>query len=833
MAAVFPVSVKSSRKQWTLHNGIKGPIKSFCTEVAEDGFPDAQVVLAKELLYKNTDQDADAEENARLGVYWLIKASEQGHVEATSILRHCLETGRGMTEHNFLDVKACLAMSREEKLARRAAKEVFTRLSSGEDFISSDQLQDRMKQLEAKPSTSAGKESPHEDDKSKASVSADWKERCNTGGEKLTEDMLVSAASSYSRGQLPLVQRSLSLDNQSDLRRNFLCSVILLPFSAIHSSCREIINTIGRHSYRHIWPIVIANIQAAIMVSLFLFFGLDGMISMLPTAIYFGSLIVMVVTTCQALSRKQDFHLFRRWSNLFIAYSNGQMDSGDAEYQYCRNNTQPIVVFFVALIVHLLMTPSFLPHVSSPQSEITVVAFIFTFLTLYNFTISPSRQGAGAKKSPDLLALFSFGVHVLAKYPYETDTVVSRGWRFIDVQVPTFASYIVGNGVEFCLNFRALFYLVIPAILVKMAVRDNLKGIYLSLVPHCMVLAWWQVAVLASQGATWYGLIRSALALVGFVLFLPLAGLASVLVPLLAVGKFLVETDEFKDIIITASIASVPVLLAFYVRRKRSREAKSYLGWIQFLLLMVAGALFVWPAVHLQKASPYPTLKGMPSTVTWTQYREYCSGSAASAVPTSVVSMQLRCAGLAGQPVKWDGRVGATRLVRVHNPVARLVSRLPFFIQSILNCWLGEKFDVEDCHKVKEPDCGTPPELTDRCHLTNWNRYEFELDILMTSGLWRGGEFQVTLTADNTFKNFTTSLVEGDHVWFAGLITGDSSGILSSDSAWIDLKEIGCLICKDERLKAAKRSPVFTFSSIYSGFKGVLNFLFNPIVIFR
>lgn len=37
----------------------------------------------------------DKEENSRLGVYWLIKASEQGNVEATTILKQCLETGQG------------------------------------------------------------------------------------------------------------------------------------------------------------------------------------------------------------------------------------------------------------------------------------------------------------------------------------------------------------------------------------------------------------------------------------------------------------------------------------------------------------------------------------------------------------------------------------------------------------------------------------------------------------------------------------------------------------------------------------------------------------------
>ncbi|CAB0005408.1 unnamed protein product [Nesidiocoris tenuis] len=42
-----------------------------------------------------SDDEVDRDENDRLGVYWLIKASEQGHVEATNMLKNCLETGRG------------------------------------------------------------------------------------------------------------------------------------------------------------------------------------------------------------------------------------------------------------------------------------------------------------------------------------------------------------------------------------------------------------------------------------------------------------------------------------------------------------------------------------------------------------------------------------------------------------------------------------------------------------------------------------------------------------------------------------------------------------------
>lgn len=43
-----------------------------------------------------TGDEKDQEENASLGVYWLIKASSQGHKEATELLKQCLETGKGI-----------------------------------------------------------------------------------------------------------------------------------------------------------------------------------------------------------------------------------------------------------------------------------------------------------------------------------------------------------------------------------------------------------------------------------------------------------------------------------------------------------------------------------------------------------------------------------------------------------------------------------------------------------------------------------------------------------------------------------------------------------------
>lgn len=60
-------------------------------------------------------------------MYWLIKASEQGNIEATGLLKACLESGKGITEQNYMDVKSCITMTQDEKIARKAAREMFAR----------------------------------------------------------------------------------------------------------------------------------------------------------------------------------------------------------------------------------------------------------------------------------------------------------------------------------------------------------------------------------------------------------------------------------------------------------------------------------------------------------------------------------------------------------------------------------------------------------------------------------------------------------------------------------------------------------------------------------
>lgn len=78
-------------------------------------------------MRKIPEYKAEQKENAKLGVYWLLKASEQGNLEATELLKTCLKTGKGISEHNYMDVKACISMTQDDKIVRKAAKEVFAR----------------------------------------------------------------------------------------------------------------------------------------------------------------------------------------------------------------------------------------------------------------------------------------------------------------------------------------------------------------------------------------------------------------------------------------------------------------------------------------------------------------------------------------------------------------------------------------------------------------------------------------------------------------------------------------------------------------------------------
>ncbi|KAL1137949.1 hypothetical protein AAG570_009644 [Ranatra chinensis] len=409
-------------------------------------------------------------------------------------------------------------------------------------------------------------------------------------------------------------------------------------------------------------PVTMAGLKTLLLVWLASLVGLDGFLAALPSIAYFTTLIVMLISTCQVIAKKWESNHFKQWSNLLVAWGGDGVNGAEAQWAYCRNNITPYYVFLGSLLLNLTLSP-FVGAFTIPHSEIVVLSTLCSVLTLYTF--------AWANGKLDSLALLSFGINLLARYPYETDAVVSQGWRFLDVHVPTFASYIVG--VEFCLNFRLLFYLVMPVIFVRMTATDGWRGVYTRLVPHCVALAWWQMAVIASNGATWYGLIRSCLAVVGLVLFLPLAGLASVFLPMAAVVKLLTTEHQVLPLTPSAAFALALLVTAIYIgRRQRSTSTTRVINWIQVGLGILSVILLLGPILN---PSPDDGLLPRSTPLTWSQYQRHCGNSREEG--SSMVATQERCAVLTGLFIHWEGRVISARVARIFNPVAVIVSKLP------------------------------------------------------------------------------------------------------------------------------------------------------------
>ncbi|XP_076240240.1 wolframin ER transmembrane glycoprotein wfs1 isoform X2 [Calliopsis andreniformis] len=741
---------------------------------------------------------------------------------------------------------------------------MFTSLSNGEDFITTEQLQRCMRDLTKSsnkascsytnnvlhnnlqknlndistdnfPKNGLPEESVPKKDEEKENDVHDWSDH---QGEKITEAALVSAAASYARGMLPIVSHALCMVDPSQIALDTIPLFqrpLIHPLASLKRLYIWLIETLGQRAMSIKKVLFTSNIHILLLLLLYSLLGTESLILFIPMALYYLSFVVMVIATFQMLQRKREFNNFRVWSGLFLSYSGGNLNPEEAEYQFCCNNLKPYGHFFLALLMNLMIYPV-IAHQWTPQSEFTIIAIALTLITLLNFMWKDSSR------FPDFLALFSFGVHVLAKYPYETDIVVAQGWRFLDMKVPTFASYVVGNGIEFCLNFRAVFYLLIPAVFAKMAARDNWRGTYQTLIPHCVTLSWWQIAIFSSQGATWYGLIRGALALVGMVLFLPLAGLASIILPIVATAKYLSESDLAMRIAITALLGGMPFLASWYLRKTRTPRFNWIITVIQLIMGIGAGMFLSWPIImeYKQEAETYEGI----STLSWEQYQNHCHQPAWEEL-SSKAQVQIQCADLEGILVSWEGYVTNVKVKSIKNSIASIFNKLPDSMRNAISCMYGEPY-VNNCDlgdELRQKNCkhfASIQRRRNKCHFPSWNRHEFEISVKMKSGMW-GNNAEISLVADHSFTNFSLNIYPGDKIWFSGMLLNDDltgESLLGGAKPQIELEEIGCLACHSIDLKSCKRYKYhITLSSIFSdlwlGLKTVLNFLFNPIVMFK
>lgn len=232
------------------------------------------------------------------------------------------------------------------------------------------------------------------------------------------------------------------------------------------------------------------------------------------------------------------------------------------------------------------------------------------------------------------------------------------------------------------------------------------------------------------------------------------------------------------------------------------------------------------------------------STLTWDQYQNYCHQPAWEEL-SSKAQVQVQCAQLEGVPVSWEGYVTNIRLKSIKNNIAMVLNRLPDNIRTIFSCMYGETYR-ENCNSGDESrrkQCKYFTSIQKRrnkCHFAAWDQYEFEISVKMKNGIW-GSITEIFLNADHSFTNFSLNIYPGDKIWFSGTLLNndlEKESLLGGSELHIDLEEIGCLACNSINLKSCKRYRYhISLSSIIGdlclSIKTVLNFLLNPIVMFK
>ncbi|KAH8278906.1 hypothetical protein KR018_010963 [Drosophila ironensis] len=838
----------TKRRRWNLED--RASLNKLKHHIAEEGCPQTQYDLAKELLQNAIEPNLAKNQKA---VNWLVSAAHNGHEEAAKLLQQCYDNGSGITPENADEVRRCLAMTPGERAARKAARELFACLSNGNEHITPKQLERKMRRIynmqrkrrrrgEERSSSSSEEEEadaepePLED---KASMGRSNVERRRF----ITEDHLVSAASNYSAGQMPAVNEALTLsvpDPRSLDHVPCFYRMLFHPLVFFTLFYHRLLNTIVS-----IPNVVPWSVRCSVLLALSWWSSRH----MLPLICYYVSLGVMVWATCKMLKTKQQFVDFRIWSGLFLSYGDHNIEPDIAEQRFLRNNMKPYLYYFCAficnLIVYPLVTDAWLPH-----SELTFVSGAFTFLTM------GVSMYANSHLLPDWLVIVSFAVNVLAKYPYEMDEVVSTRWRFLDLRVPTFSSFVIGNGIEFCLNCRTALYLFIPLLLAMLAKRSRWHGVYTYLIPHCVTLSWLQVCIATSQSATMFGVMRASLGLAGIVLFLPLFGIVALLVPVFVAIDSLGLASEQLRWGSTAIACGLVVVLSCVLALNRATQ--KYITMLQLIMAVTTACLLVLPYMtssfkDTPRFNAMPRVQGLRplaevDTLQWNRYHSLCAHPVQE--QPNKIKTQLRCAHLNGMPVTWEGSVAKVEISKVSNMLEDVVAHyLPVWLARILRCVHGENISQHfECDPKLDAQCEEWQRFiknlkaqSGSCTLQRWNRYEYEVLVKVGTDLGnrllgRTTATNVILRSHNDFGNFTRRLHEGDHVLFYGTL--ENSRL--TDSVQVQLKTIECVDCHAKDLgtasieRALATSPMDArLQDLMRGIKYLLNALLNPLITFK
>lgn len=803
------------------------------------------------------------------GINYLKKAADQGHELALEYLAACYRMRRGINASNESDIRKFLDLTPAERTARRAAQELFNSLSNGNEYVTVEQLEKRMREIYKIQKKTKKSDDGRLYENSEILQKGDVDEACSSSSSPLrvqssrrsqiednenhiSEANLLSAAHSYSNGMIPSVNQALTLSvphpqtlaHVPYFHRPFFHPTMF--FSILYHRFLKLLSTFPTES--------IKQYQVLIVLIVYGLVSSNNIFISLPTFVFYMTLVIMVVSSFKVMSSKHEFIDFRIWSGLFLSY-NEHVYADDSENLFLRNNLKPYLWFFIAFLTNLTIYP-YITDQWLPNSEITVLSFMLIFITMFCFMYTSSR-------SLDFTILFSFALNVLAKYPYEMDSIVSSKWRFLDLKIPGIPSFMIGSGIEFSMNCRGMLYLGIVLFLLMLMKRNHWRGIYQHLLPHFMTLAWLQICIINSETATTFGLIRSALGLAGIFFFLPIFGLATLLIPVFAATEWLSVSDTTNKIFITISTSLLAILGSCFLAI--SNRTGKYVTFIHILVCVLASGFLFRPYMMLSEQSNLyssylqeatgskiittSTIESLDSeTLSWEMYHKYCLSSS---YPNKL-NTQLRCAQLDGSKVYWEGTITEVEISSIRNWRKDLILNfLPEMVGNFVMCYFGELnqancYNGENCEEIKDFI-----ETQRRCNVDKWNVYDYDIEVKMTTTSSSGlltlnprHETKITLRASHAFGNFTSQINSSDKIWFKGtintLFSTNQANLLTckhNHQTRIELISIGCHHCTEKTLASFSIVTDFNleryFKDFQRGLKYLLNALFNPLVRFK
>lgn len=149
-----------------------------------------------------------------------------------------------------------------------------------------------------------------------------------------------------------------------------------------------------------------------------------------------------------------------------------------------------------------------------------------------------------------------------------------------------------------------------------------------------------------------------------------------------------------------------------------------------------------------------------------------------------------------------------------------------------MTCLLGKRFST--CSESY--GCNVSSKLSDLCHVSEWNRYTYEIEIKMNNdGVW-GSSADITTLLTNSqdiiMDNATKSLRENDHVWFSGQLSGNKFGVLTAKNPFVQASAIGCLTCSNVQNINNVRQKSFDDEFVKCA-KRLFQFILYPIILFK